>query len=90
MILKLIKIYIPVTNRLSAEKIRGNCGMIDPRATLTMLYSDSLANNRTRTSGSCRQFNTGDTNSSTYFSVSYDLYIQNVQNVSRFAFAGKK
>ena len=62
--------YIPVTNRLSAEKMRGNCGIMEPRATLTILYNDSLANKRTRTSGSCRQFNTGDTNSSTYLSVS--------------------
>lgn len=61
---------LPVTSRLRAEKIRGNNGMIDPRATLTILYKDSLANKRTRTSGSNRQFNTGDTNSSTYLSVS--------------------
>lgn len=71
------KYTIPVTNRLRAEKMRGNCGIIEPRATLTMLYNDSLANNRIRTSGSCRQFNTGDTNSSTYPSVSFDG-IQNI------------
>lgn len=62
---------LPVTKRLRAEKMRGNSGIIELRATFTMLYNDSLANSRTRTSGSCKQFNTGDTNSLTYFSVSF-------------------
>lgn len=61
---------LPVTRRLRAEKIRGNNGMVEPRATLTILYRDSLANSRTRTSGSSKQFKTGVTNSSTNLSVS--------------------
>lgn len=62
---------VPVTRRLRAEKIRGNSGMIELRATLTILYRDSLAKRRTRTSGSSRQFRTGETRSSTNLSVSY-------------------
>lgn len=61
---------LPVTSRLRAEKIRGNNGMVEPRATFTILYKDSLANSRTRTSGSSKQFKTGVTNSSTNLSVS--------------------
>lgn len=63
-------IHLPVTSRLKAEKMRGNSGIIEPRATLTILYRDSLANRRTRTSGSSKQFSTGETNSSTNLSVS--------------------
>lgn len=59
--------------------MRGNNGMVDPRATLTILQSDSLANKRTRTSGSSKQFKTGDTNSSTNLSVSLKKQITQIR-----------